>query len=357
MTECQYCLNIFSSNKNLKIHQNRALYCLKIQGKENIIKINREKNKCISCGHKFSTKFNLNKHTKICNITINADTIVNQNIAQQNINNNININLPPTFTISDLTPAYIEKTLKPLITQAVLEAGMSSLTEVISDGLLQKDGQYCYYSADRSRKKFMMLVNNNGIIEEQSDPESFNLRSLICKPLYKISLPISNINLLNNEIEDTVNKVKNLNGSDGNEFKNELNNILPPTSQGFNPLLRENIMLAMKNDEDTNRLAIEIDLKREKLKKQGKMKQNKMSMDELLDNCETLTYDTGSRLYWHKLRKWIVRVSTDNVVKIVILGYASKKTDKMMLLTKTHIETITKLGLKPYLDLPYLIED
>jgi len=55
--ECQYCKKIFSDKSNLKKHQTKARYCLKIQGVEI-----EAKYICKYCGKKFNRKDNLCTH-------------------------------------------------------------------------------------------------------------------------------------------------------------------------------------------------------------------------------------------------------------------------------------------------------
>ena len=59
--ECQFCEKILSNIYSLKNHQKTAKFCLQKQGKIN--EINFE---CECCYKKFTTKDNLNTHTKIC---------------------------------------------------------------------------------------------------------------------------------------------------------------------------------------------------------------------------------------------------------------------------------------------------
>ena len=63
--KCDYCGNVFSSNGILKSHQNKAKYCLVLQGK-----VQKEKIEvvfeCKFCTRHLSTKFRLLNHEKIC---------------------------------------------------------------------------------------------------------------------------------------------------------------------------------------------------------------------------------------------------------------------------------------------------
>ena len=62
MFKCNYCDKKLSSKSSLKVHQTRAKYCLKIQGKE---QTNGEF-VCPTCGKDFNVKFHLQNHIKVC---------------------------------------------------------------------------------------------------------------------------------------------------------------------------------------------------------------------------------------------------------------------------------------------------
>ena len=59
--ECQYCRNKFRNKSILNNHQQKAKYCLKIQGKK------CDKYKCDFCDKKLSCKYSLKKHLETCN--------------------------------------------------------------------------------------------------------------------------------------------------------------------------------------------------------------------------------------------------------------------------------------------------
>ena len=58
--ECQYCKKTLSSSYTLKIHQNKAKSCLKIQGKPN------KGNFICKCSRSFTHKHHLLEHQTIC---------------------------------------------------------------------------------------------------------------------------------------------------------------------------------------------------------------------------------------------------------------------------------------------------
>jgi hypothetical protein len=59
--ECSFCHNKFSNKQNLNYHQNKAKYCLKIQGKtpENV-------STCNMCDKNFMSNITLRRHQKTC---------------------------------------------------------------------------------------------------------------------------------------------------------------------------------------------------------------------------------------------------------------------------------------------------
>jgi hypothetical protein len=76
---CEYCKNTFKTASNLKLHQNKAKYCLKIQGKDSI-----QTFVCILCNKKFSRKHHLDSHQN----THNEDEVAiynrNKKIEEEN---------------------------------------------------------------------------------------------------------------------------------------------------------------------------------------------------------------------------------------------------------------------------------
>jgi len=65
---CQYCNHEFSTKSNLTAHQNKAIYCLKLQCKvnDNISVEEAKKFKCIYCIKGFTLKHQRDKHEEIC---------------------------------------------------------------------------------------------------------------------------------------------------------------------------------------------------------------------------------------------------------------------------------------------------
>ena len=64
---CQFCKTEFTNLYNMNNHQKKAKYCLLIQGKANIEKKKLELEfRCEYCNKNISSKYNLEKHIKIC---------------------------------------------------------------------------------------------------------------------------------------------------------------------------------------------------------------------------------------------------------------------------------------------------
>ena len=59
--DCLFCGKVLSTKSALKVHQQTAKYCLKIQGIER-----KGKFECDMCGKDFGVKFHLQNHEKIC---------------------------------------------------------------------------------------------------------------------------------------------------------------------------------------------------------------------------------------------------------------------------------------------------
>ena len=66
--KCEHCKNMFSNKMNLKIHQNNAKYCLKIQGK---YQPEKKEFICDGCERIFGRKHDLKRHISICKKYLN----------------------------------------------------------------------------------------------------------------------------------------------------------------------------------------------------------------------------------------------------------------------------------------------
>ena len=61
--ECEFCKNTFSSKYNLKSHQAKTKYCLKLQTKQPVATVTYT---CKYCDKSFNLKHGLNYHLNIC---------------------------------------------------------------------------------------------------------------------------------------------------------------------------------------------------------------------------------------------------------------------------------------------------
>lgn len=261
---CQFCNSSLSSKQKLKNHQETAQYCLKIQGKsQELVKI-QEANRCPGCNQSYSDKYNLKRHMKTCesceinNLTINntvnnlTGCTINQTI------NNITINTSKPFTMSDLTREYILERLTPVITKEIVKAGMAAITELIVEVLLQKDGKYCYYCTDKSRKKFVMVIDHQGQIIEEKDPNAQCLRSVLTIPLQTLVASVASKHDLKS-IQETYNNVVELK-RDGSVFNTTLASALPCDPDGVPECMKARIeaetsdIKALQHLEDMDKL-------------------------------------------------------------------------------------------------------
>lgn len=257
---CTYCNTALSSRRNLELHQSSARYCIEIQ-KANGVIVDPKCYEC-ECGSNFTQKSNLKEHQKICTykesnkLTISSSSNAGQDISQnigsnvvaQTINqianqtnnhiNNYTINNSiKAFTIQDLTNEYIISTLTPVITKEICRSGIEAITEVVVQALLQKDGKYCYYCTDKSRKKFKMLVDHEGKVIEDNDPNARYLRSILSIPLMKIVGVVAETHPGPKSLASGK-AVSRLN-LDGKGFISTLSATLPSTHEGIPEVLRE----------------------------------------------------------------------------------------------------------------------
>lgn len=347
--DCEYCGKSFSAKRSLNHHQATASYCLELQQGKGL-KVSKPEHKC-SCGSIFTQKSNLKRHEAKCSVNIRdqtAHSIVNYNgpVTNNNIQNNINVNV--TYTMGSLTPEHIIATLKPLITMQTLKDGMSALTDIIIDVLLQKDGKYMYCCTDRSRKQFKMLLNHKGEVVEKPDSDAFAIRRVLHAPLCDL------VNCLTEGVKDkavvgTAGLVQTLK-SDGKKFTDELAIKLPNNCDGVPDELIELF-------ENSDRFALEQQERQQKInstrllqsiKDQKKITQ--AAIDDIIDKS-TKRYSEGN--YWYSVYHWVIDL--DKRGNPIIIGYAPKITDKMLNLTKAQIQTVTDMGLAEILDKQYCV--
>lgn len=356
---CKFCNTKLSHKRHLKHHQETVKYCLEIQGKKDSQEEVLKSNTCSGCKKTYSTKSSLNRHQKICAMfnvvssSVNTNTISNQTastINNQIVNSNVQNNyINVTYTMGNLTTEHIMATLQPILTTQILKDGISALTDVIIDVLLQKDGKYLYYCTDRSRNQFKMLINHKGEIIEKADPEAFIMRRVLHAPLCNLVSKLTEGNK-DKAILGTVDLVKNLR-SDGKKFTSEMAVKLPSNPEGIPDeladLLEDSDKFAQEEEERQKTSAKK--LATQNAQDQKRKKQS--AIDDLLDG--SVKHSTDG-MYWHKVRHWMI--SLDKYQNPIILGYAPKITDKMLNLTKAQIQTIVASGLTEYLDEQYKIK-
>lgn len=367
---CQYCNQEFTRKNNLHTHQKTTFYCLQLQGKNHIVDNIRTEHICSTCDQSFSNKSNLRYHIKKFHTNTNSENIIQSNNTDNNhsFNNNItnidtlnvtiNNNTTKQFTLSDLTPTLITSLLKPVITKKVLSEGMPSVTNVIIDVLLQRDGKYCYYCTDKSRKVFKMLLNQEGEVIESVDPNATHIRTLITQPLRKIVGDIENIQNKNDPIKKTkeeltkeelynltCREIINLR-NEAESFKTAMANNLPPSSDGLHPAARAQQEAFEKYYEELEK-QIEKDEKKRELEKKRKIQlEYERNLDSLLDaNCFKIV--KGYQTYLHKPTGFITIVR-DSEIKII--GKFTGKNDSWCQLSSDDKKMITNMHLQNHID-------
>lgn len=119
---CEYCNATFTRKNTLQSHKKTTFYCLQLQGKNDVIENIRTEHVCPICNNDFSSKSNLRCHIKKfhsdSDISKNDTHKSEQNISlskTSDIDNNGADNIP--FVITDVTPDWINKTLKDVLTK------------------------------------------------------------------------------------------------------------------------------------------------------------------------------------------------------------------------------------------------
>lgn len=251
---CEFCHASFSRKNSLIRHQKTTRFCIELQAKKGIV-IEPEKFDCCDCGASFTHNSSLKRHQNNSCTKINVQTsnifqdkstmnVTNNNTTITN-NNTININISKPLTMGDLTKDYIIARLTPVLTKEIIKAGISAITELVVDVLLQKDGKYCYYCSDKSRKKFIMLIDHEGNTIEQRDANAQCLRNILTVPLSTIVGSVAAKDF-NKKIAETYESVKDL-SKDGADLINTLASTLPNDSDGIPECMRSRIEEA-KND-------------------------------------------------------------------------------------------------------------
>ena len=83
---CEFCNNRFNTISALNYHKDNAIYCLKLQGRNNI-----EQNKCDNCSRFFVSKKSLDKHLIKCSNDNSLTEVSSVNLNYTNIEEYINI--------------------------------------------------------------------------------------------------------------------------------------------------------------------------------------------------------------------------------------------------------------------------
>ncbi len=273
---CQFCHETFTRKLNLDRHQRTTSYCLALQGK------NQKAYKCEHCGGSYTRQDSLTKHQKTCGVSavnmtntgviINHLDTLNQTI-NQTVNMNVNITPARPFTMKDLTKDYILTRLAPVLTKEIIKSGMGAITELIVDVLLQKDGKYCYYCTNKRDKKFTMLIDHEGQVIHERDPNAQCLRSILCIPLQKLVGEIASKHE-EKKVVAAVGEISELR-RDGGAFSVALASILPADSDGVPESMKR-----MIEDAENDPEAVELEEQRRKLMQ--RMKQSICSLP-LLD--------------------------------------------------------------------------
>jgi hypothetical protein len=179
---------------------------------------------------------------------------------------NVNVTPAKPFTMADLTKEYIVATLAPVLTKEIARAGMGAITELLVDVLLQKDGKYCYYCTNKRDKKFTMIIDHDGQIIHEKDPNAQCLRGMISIPLQRI---VGELVSKHEEkrLHSTFADVKELK-RDGSTFSVALASTLPADSDGV-PESMKRIMEDAENDPE----ALELEEKAKEIERRWKKKQ------------------------------------------------------------------------------------
>ncbi len=236
--ECKFCHETFSVQKSLDRHQSTAAYCLSLQGKT------QETHECKKCSAMFTRKDSMVRHERTCGVLIQTTNFhgpVNQvHIGDvNNINMTVNVTPARPFTMKDLTKDYILNRLAPVLTKEIIKSGMGAITELIVDVLLQKDGKYCYYCTNKRDKKFTMLIDHEGQVIHEKDPNAQCLRSILCIPLQKLVGEIASKNA-EKKVIAAVGDISELR-RDGGAFSVALASILPADSDGIPESMKQMI--------------------------------------------------------------------------------------------------------------------
>jgi hypothetical protein len=260
--ECPYCKNIFTNKHNLKAHQTRVKYCLKIQEKynTNVSKISFKL--CVDCDKKFSVN-NYNKHIITCkNKLQNMNNELKQqvtelqkevefyktqyidqknciqDIAKQpriiNTSNNTSNTTNTVNILNNITPINLDKIkakekIELLWNREDFNGGQKAAANFVVNNLLKDDhGELMYRCTDPSRHVFK-YKNVDGHITK--DVKAKKLTSLIGKHIQTKNQEIVD-DIKNNMNSDTIQEmtsdnIKEINtmNIDNYNFREELSSL------------------------------------------------------------------------------------------------------------------------------------
>lgn len=315
--ECEHCGEIFTTRSSLSVHQNSALYCVRIQTQKGL-EVHVEQYEC-ACGEVFTRKSNLTRHRNRCSRNRqvagiehdenHATTVIDSKIIDSkvdnngtiNINNgtvnNITVNIQP-FTINHLTTDRIISTLTPVITKEVIKAGIGPIVEAVIEVLLKNDGRYCYWCTDKSRKQFKMLFDSDGKPIIRDDPNAKNLRTILSIPLQLILGPYVTDRKSSKSLKETFNEVSSLK-VDGAGFITALASALPKSPDGD----IDELMRRVENDEKNPEIQAKLQHYKELMIIDHKIQQLRSSgADE--DDYEFLEVRRSALLNEHKQKSF-----------------------------------------------------
>jgi hypothetical protein len=219
MPICEFCGNDYPSNKQLKAHQQHAKFCLQLQNKDSIAKI--ENHICSGCNESYSTRSNLNRHKKTCDAyqktqaiicsaagTVNNVNIQNQNIQNiqnvQNIQQNIVINLSLGNTISALSVEDISKKVVAAISAKDVEQGLERMVSAAAPKVFKNEkGNWNVKVADASRRKLLIRTDDG----ETTDFGGHKAAQVLHAPLLEASIQAYTRNKKSKDIGRTIDDI------------------------------------------------------------------------------------------------------------------------------------------------------
>lgn len=341
---CEFCNQSLSSKSSLKKHQANAKYCLEIRGKTDEIDRKLKQNQCPNCESCFTTKTNLKRHQVKCdqeshspsNVynTVNNNTINNSN---NNVLNQVNIYLPPSFTLSDLTPEYCEKILKPLIDSTAVKS-IGALMDKAVPGLFKKDGKWLAACSDRSRNSFQVLEKDSeGQVIIQKDPGALKLTQIMQNPLAR-SVAAN----MQHASEEVIKEVQDLPCS--SVAKDAIKDRLPSSINIEDCLPSTRAVLELHGKNDGLKLLDQAIKKRDQLQQIKEQKQADKSFDEFMGQCHKV-----GNYYVHSTLKYTVELVNSNCV---ITG-KQLSDGRLSTLSKVDVNDLTKRGYSKYIDGKY----